>query len=420
MLGLLDPSSRLPKFWETITETLMSTRLIQWLLPQLFFCLNLAGVVVYAVTSGSLGADLNFSSAQIGGLGGAYFIAYAVSQLLLGSSLGSFSPRLLLGITALISAAGAFLLSGAHSYEMAMAARLLMGVGFGTAMVGVIYVVGKLYNDRFAFMVNLSQSLANAVGAALGSLASLPLLQNFRLPFAITATLLLVNGILMLIFISDREKSTDPSSAAGAQISLGNQLTVILGNGQFWIGTIYFTGLFASFLAYADLWNIKFQADIFGHSSNTAAMINSGVAWGLTIGALVTGIWANKAGFLIPARICAWMSLILMGILYIKPLPGVAIPLMVLLGFFMGAAPLGLAAMNAHIPEKMQSLASPILLTVVFLGGGLLMSNVGGSLASLPSQAFSTYQAGLNWFLVPIAIAAVASLMMKPGRTNSN
>jgi hypothetical protein len=93
---------------------------------------------------------------------------------------------------------------------------------------------------------------------------------------------------------------------------------------------------------------------------------------------------------------------------------------MVLLGFFMGAAPLGLAAMNAHIPEKMQSLASPILLTVVFLGGGLLMSNVGGSLASLPAQAFSTYQTGLNWFLVPIAIAAVASLMMKPGRTSSN
>jgi MFS family permease len=398
----------------------MSAKLIQWLLPQLFFCLNLAGVVIYAVTSSSLGADLKLSSAQIGGLGGAYFIAYAVSQLLLGSSLGSFSPKLLLGITALISAGGAFLLSVAQSYEMAMAARLLMGIGFGTAMVGVIYVIGQLYNNKFAFMVNLSQSIANAVGAALGSLASLPLLQNFRLPFVITATLLLINGILMLIFISDGQKGTDQSLASEAQTSLSDKLVTILGNGQFWIGTIYFTGLFASFLAYADLWNIKFQTDIFGDSSSTAAMINSGVAWGLTIGALVTGIWANKAGFLIPARICAWMSLILMGILYVKPLPGVAIPLMVLLGFFMGAAPLGLAAMNAHIPEKMQSLASPILLTVVFLGGGLLMSNVGGSLASLPTQAFSTYQTGLNWFLVPIAIAAVASLMMKPGRTSSN
>lgn len=72
--------------------------------------------------------------------------------------------------------------------------------------------------------------------------------------------------------------------------------------------------------------------------------------------------------------------------------------------------------MNAHVPEKFQVLAAPMLLTVVFLTGGLLMSNVGSSLASLPTHAFSTYQTALNWFLVPIAVAAVASLMLKPGR----
>lgn len=394
----------------------MSPNLIQWLLPQLFFCLNLGGVIVYAVTASSLESGLKLSTAQVGSLGGAYFIAYAISQLLLGSSLGVFSPRLLLGITALISAGGAFLLSVANSFEMAMLARLLMGIGFGTAMVGVVYVVGQLFSNKFAFMVNLSQSIANAVGAILGLLAPLPLLQNFRLPFLITALLLLVNAILMLLFIKDASRSTEQTTE---RTGLGHQLSTILSNGQFWIGTIYFTGLFASFLAYADLWNIKFQTDVFGSSSSVAAMVNSGVAWGLTIGGVVTGIWANRVGVLIPARICSWMSLILMGILYVKPLPGIAIPLMVLLGFFMGAAPLGLAVMNAHIPEKFQALASPILLTIVFLGGGLLMSNVGASLAGLPANAFSTYRAGLNWFLVPIAIAAMASLMIKPGRANA-
>jgi hypothetical protein len=140
------------------------------------------------------------------------------------------------------------------------------------------------------------------------------------------------------------------------------------------------------------------------------------VAWGLTIGGVATGIWANQAGFIKPARICAWASLILMAILYTKPLPGLAIPLMIALGFFMGSAPLGLAVMNAHVPERYQALASPILLTVAFLGGGLLMSSVGTSLAGLPVHEFSTYRAGLNWFLVPIAAAAVASLMIKPTR----
>ena len=385
---------------------------VQWLLPQMFFCLNLAAVVVYAVTSNSLETSLNLTSAQIGGLGGAYFIAYALSQLFLGSSLGALPAKYLVGITALVSAAGSFLLSAAENYEMVLVARILMGIGFGTAMVGVIYAIGKYFTNKFAFMVNLSQSAANAVGAAIGTLASIPLLQNFRLPFLVTGCLLVVNGVMLLLITSNDEKNTANERSAG----LANQLVGIAANSQFWIGTIYFTGLFATFLAYADLWNIKFQMDIFNQNSIDAAMINSGVAWGCTLGALISGIWANRVGFLIPARICAWMSLILMGIMYIQPLAGLAVPLMVLLGFFMGAAPLGLASMNAHVPRKSQSIASAILLTVVFLVGGLLMSSVGMSLANLPSDAFETYRVGLNWFLVPIAIAAVASLFMKPSR----
>jgi len=397
----------------------MSPRIIQWLLPQLFFCLNLGGVVAYAVTASSLESALKLSSGQLGSLGGAYFIAYALSQLLLGASFGRLSPRLLLGITALIAAGGSLLLSMASSYEMALVARVLMGIGFGTAMVGIVYVVSQRFNDKFAFMVNLSQSLANGVGASVGILAPLPILQNFKAPLQIVAMLLLVNGVLMLLYVKDTQKieANAASKQAGIE-TLKKQLATILGNGQFWLGTIYFTGLFASFLAYADLWNIKFQIDIFKHSTSVAAMINSGVAWGLTIGGIVTGIWANKVGFLVPARICSWLSLILMGILYSQDLPGLSLALMASLGFFMGAAPLGLASMNAHVPEEAQALASPILLTLVFLGGGVLMSNVGSSLGSLDVHAFSTYQAGLRWFLIPIAIAAVSSLLMKPGKVS--
>ena len=285
------------------------------------------------------------------------------------------------------------------------------------SMVGVVYVIGQLFSSTFAFMVNLSQSIANAFGAILGLLAPLPILQNFRLPFLIISILLLANGILMMMFTKDQKQATTDQEGAQSRANLPTQLANILGNGQFWISAIYFSGLFASFLAYADFWNIRFLIDVFGSSSSLAAMINSGVAWGLSLGGIVTGIWANRVGFLVPARICAWMALVLMGILYSRPLPGLAVPLMVCLGFFMGAAPLGLAVMNAHVPERYRSLASPILLTMVFLCGGLLMSSVGSSLAGLPVHAFSTYRAGLNWFLVPIAVAAVASLMMKPGRT---
>lgn len=398
----------------------MSANITRWLLPQLFFCLNMAGVMIYGVTAMSLASDLKLSAAQVGSLGGTYFMAYAVSQLLLGSSLGSLPPRLLLGVTALASAGGAFLMSIAQSYEIALLARLLMGIGFGTAMVGVVYFVGLLFRNKYAFMINLSQSIASGVAAFLGLLGPLPLLQNFRLPFLIISLLLLTNGILILLFVKDGSKTNNGDTPAGEPASLAKTLGAIFANGQFWIGTIYFTGLFSSFLAYADLWNIRFQADVFHHTGSQAAMINSGVVWGLTLGGIVTGMWANQAGFIKPARVCAWMSLILLAILYTKPiLPWLAISLMIALGFFMGGAPLGIAVMNAHVPEKFQAIASPILLTIAFLSGGLLMSSVGSSLAGLLPHAFSTYRVGLNWFMVPIAVAAVASLMMKPARSTT-
>lgn len=405
----------------------MSSRLFQWFLPQLFLCLNLGGVVTYAVTASSLQATLQLSTSQIGSLGGAYFMAYALSQLLLGCSLGAIPPRLLLGLTAMIAAAGAFLLSQANSFALVMLARVLMGIGFGTAMVGVVHVVGQLFRDRYPLMVNLSQSLANGVGAMLGVLAPIPLLQNFRQPFQIIGVLLLIVSILLLLFSKDLSQSSAMLSTTDQQqapqnahaASLVSQLSAIFSNGQFWLSTIYFTGLFASFLAYADLWNIKFQTDVFGYSNSVAPMINSGVAFGLMIGGIVTGILAGKVGFLLPARLCSWSALLLMGLLYTEPLHALATVLMALLGFCMGAAPLGLAAMNAHIPERLQGLATPILLTLVFLGGGLLMANVGTSLASLPPHAFSTYREGLNWFLVPIAMASVSSLLIRPGRADA-
>ncbi|MEB3264874.1 MAG: MFS transporter [Synechococcus sp.] len=393
----------------------MGSSLVQWALAQFFFCLNLAGVVTYAVTASSLQATLKLTTGQIGTLGGAYFMAYALSQLLLGSSLGALPARLLLGITALISASGALLLSFAGSFEIALIARLLMGIGFGTAMVGVVFVVAQRYSKKFAFMVNLSQSVANAVGAALGLLAPLPLLQNFRTPFLLTAILLVVNGVLLLLFM--QEGKDESTSGEERPLSLGQKLSTIVSNGQFWLGTIYFTGLFGAFLAYADLWNIKFQMDVFGLSSSVAPIVNASAATGLTIGCVVTGAWANRIGYLLPARVCGWLSLVFILVLYSAPLGQPrAIPLMACLGFTLGAAPLGLAVMNAHVPARAQSLASPILLTVVFLGGGVLMSGVGMNLASLPASAFSTYQAGLKWFIVPIAMAAVSSLFMKPQR----
>jgi len=403
---------------------MIKSRYVQWLLVQGFFTLNLIGVVVYTFTASSLGSTLKLNSIQISTIGGSYFVAYAISQLLLGSSLKIWSPRLMLGITAITSGIGSLILSGANSYEQVFVARLLMALGFGTAMVGVVHVVSQRFNRNFAFMVNLSQGLANAAQTALGLMAVLPFLQTFRTPFAVTGGLLVINGILLLLFFREPETvaaANNIETENNRLLSFQDQLYAIASNGQFWIGAVYFTGLFATYIAFADLWNIKFQHDVFMHSESVATYMNASVQGGVAIGGIASGIWANRSGFVLPARSLAWLSLLVMLLLYSVPLPQItAVVLLLLLGLTLGAAPLGLAVMNAHVPLQAQNLATPILLTIVFVVAGLLMPAIGIDLATLPISSFDTYRHGLNWFLVPIATAGVASLLMKPGRSESS
>jgi len=403
---------------------MINSRYVQWLLVQGFFTLNLIGVVVYTFTASSLGSTLKLNSIQISTIGGSYFVAYAISQLLLGSSLKIWSPRLMLGLTAITSGIGSLILSGANSYEQVFVARLLMALGFGTAMVGVVHVVSQRFNRNFAFMVNLSQGLANAAQTALALMAALPFLQTFRTPFAVTGGLLVINGILLLLFFREPETvaaANNIETENNRPLSFQDQLYAIASNGQFWIGAVYFTGLFATYIAFADLWNIKFQHDVFMHSESVATYMNASVQGGLAIGGIASGIWANRSGFVLPARSLAWLSLLVMLLLYSVPLPQItAVVLLLLLGLTLGAAPLGLAVMNAHVPLQAQNLATPILLTIVFVVAGLLMPAIGIDLAALPISSFDTYRHGLNWFLVPIATAGVASLLMKPGRSESS
>ena len=403
-------------------QFMANNRYIQWLLVQGFFTLNLIGVILYTYTAPSLSNSLKLDTIQISTIGGSYFIAYAISQLLIGSSLEAWSPRLMLGITAMTAGIGSLLLSGAQSYEQVFAARILMAVGFGTAMVGVVHVVSQHFNNTYAFMVNLSQGLANGAQTGLGLMTTLPFLQTFRTPFNLIGVALLINSLLF--FLLFREAKATPAKGTETDRnkektypSLGVQLSSIARNGQFWIGTVYFLGLFATYIAFADLWNIKFQHDIFKHSESIATTINTSVQGGLAIGGILSGVWANRSGYLLPARTAAWLCLAAMVILYSAPLPqNIATALLLVVGLTLGAAPLGLAVMNAHVPIQAQSLATPILLTIGFAGAGVLMPAIGINLAALPISAFDTYRHGMNWFLVPIAISGVASLLMKPGR----
>ena len=184
---------------------------------------------------------------------------------------------------------------------------------------------------------------------------------------------------------------------------------------RFWVGTLYFVGLFACFLALEDLWNIRFQVDVFDETSRLAASMNSVLVCGLTIGGVISGLWAARFGLTVPARVFSALALLTMIWLFSawldSPLTYTA---MFMLGLGLGAAPLGLSFVRQELPEPAAAVAAPLLLTFVFVGGGLLMSLVGDDLSGVSRMTFQTYQQTMRFFIVPVAVATALSLLIRP------
>lgn len=382
---------------------------------QTFFCMNLVCVIGYAIAAGDFAKRLDLSAEQLGLIGGTYFFAFSISQFILGLMLTRWPLRPLIGCTAVVAAAGAWGMVIAESFQTLLLARLLLGVGFGMAFVGVVHVIGRVYPNRFPLMLNVSQSAANGTGALIGFLAFLPVVHIPSQLFSVCTAILLILAVLMFLLLRGLDHGEDAASPE----PLGwRAMTALLGEClssiPFWIGTLYFMGLFSCFLALEDLWNIRFQVDVFAHQANLATSINAMPVTGLTIGGVLSGLWAERSGLARPARLFSILALLMMAVLLSVQLsPEVAFVVFFVLGLGLGAAPLGLSFVRQQLSQRASAVATPLLLTFVFVGAGVLMSLVGQELSPDSKLTFNLYQDAMVLFILPVAIASGLSCLIK-------
>ena len=391
----------------------MYHRLISWLSVELFFCLNIASVVLYANFSESIAKTLSISAAEEGQLGGVYFMTYAIAQFATGGLLGRLPSRWLLSVSALIAAVGAFLLGHAYDFTSAMIARSTAGLGFSIAFVGTIFMVQRHFPDQFSLFAPISQSLSNLSGFLVGVIVAIGILgTHYVLPFEILSGLLLLTSVLMFAVIRDDPGPASPKKG-GSPTFLATMKVVVCCR-QVWLSALFFAGIFGSFLVYADMWNISFQVRVFGNATDSASIMNSSLLIGLTIGGIVTGIAGRRFGYITPSRIMSWMALALlvaMATAIYTPIQSTL--LMFIIGLFLSVGTLGLAALPQHLPETAIALGTSFVLTIVFLYGGILGYLVGTVLPNEPTWPFLIYQTAMYMIIGSVLIAALASLFFK-------
>jgi MFS family permease len=113
----------------------------------LFMLINFADKAVIGLSSVPIMRELHLSNTQFGTLGGAFFLLFSLSGVLVGFVANHIPTKPLLMILALIWGAAQAPMAGTVSFTTFLAARVVLGAGEGPAFPLALHAVYKWFDD---------------------------------------------------------------------------------------------------------------------------------------------------------------------------------------------------------------------------------------------------------------------------------
>lgn len=251
-------------------------------------------------------AELGLASGQLGLLGGAYFLGFALMQLPLGSALDRFGPRrVLLGFVS-VAVLGCIAFSLARSLGGLLLARLLIGVGVAACLMAPL----TCFRHHFAPSAQLQANSWMLMTGSLGMLASTLPVQwvlpsvGWRGLFQLVAAGMAVAmlGVLLRVPRDAPPARAAPSPAPGAAAAPGAGYAAVFRHPAFIraapMGFVAYGGM----VAMQSLWIGPWLTQVAGHSADEAArglflvnlvMLGAFFAWGVAMPRLTRAGYAG-------------------------------------------------------------------------------------------------------------------------------
>lgn len=279
----------------------------------MLFAMGMFYRVSPAVIAPNLIADFSLNAGTLGFLGGGFFYAFAFMQMPMGPLLDRVGPRIIISCFALIAAAGAFLFALAPSYHVALLARILMGIGMASMLMGAL----KVFLLAFpAGSFSTLSGLVISVGMIGSTFAASPLAyltsqMGWRAVFFITGAVTAVLGFLSLFILKGLASSKNPMGVPSTEspMSLIQSARLIMGSLSFWqISTAAFFR-YGTFASIQGLWLGLYLMDIKQLSPVDAGHILIMLSLGNIAGAPVAGWLSDRSSHGTKVVTMAGMSL---------------------------------------------------------------------------------------------------------------
>ncbi|MBI4292575.1 MAG: MFS transporter [Betaproteobacteria bacterium] len=344
-----------------------------------------------AAIAGELQRAFDTSGTTLGVLAAAYFYVYFAMQVPSGVLADTWGPRRLFTAGALVAGAGSIIFGLAGTLEVAIAGRLLVGLGVSVAFISVLKLTAAWFSERqFATVTGLLMFIGNMGGLlSAAPLAWIVGFTSWRNVFVAAGALSLGLAALIWALLRDNPRNLGlptlneiegrpepPPHTSHWLEGLG----VVLRNRLTWPGFFMNLGLVGSFLTFAGLWAVPYLREVHGMERTLATYHTSVMVLGFATGSLVVGALSDRMRRRLPLMRA-------LGALYaacwLPFLGGWALPLgasfalCALMGIAIAGATLSWSCAKEVNPPELSGTATSVVNTGGFLGPAIYQPLVG-------------------------------------------
>jgi sugar phosphate permease len=269
--------------------------------PPIIYLLSNFHRVAPAVVAADLMKAFSITAASLGALAAIYPYVFAVMALVAGGLAETLGPRLTLTSGATAMAMGTVLFGLAPVFGVAVAGRLLIGLGSSVILISWLSLAAAWYApQRFATISGWTQTVGN-IGALTASspLALAVEAIGWRSTFVLVGAVTFLPALAALLLVRDRPEPSAgrPDPGAGRAPSLTDVLAsipAILGNSRSWPPVLAAAFVYATLISLLGLWGVPYLTQVYGLGRVAAANTLAWLAIGIVVGSPLIGWLSDR------------------------------------------------------------------------------------------------------------------------------
>jgi sugar phosphate permease len=269
--------------------------------PPIIYLLSNFHRVAPAVVAADLMKAFSITAASLGALAAIYPYVFAVMALVAGGLAETLGPRLTLTSGATAMAMGTVLFGLAPVFGVAVAGRLLIGLGASVILISWLSLAAAWYApQRFATISGWTQTVGN-IGALTASspLALAVEAIGWRSTFVLVGAVTFLPALAALLLVRDRPEPSAgrPDPGAGRAPSLTDVLAsipAILGNSRSWPPVLAAAFVYATLISLLGLWGVPYLTQVYGLGRVAAANTLAWLAIGIVVGSPLIGWLSDR------------------------------------------------------------------------------------------------------------------------------